>query len=715
MSTTPFPALYLLPLDNSFYPPKRIPLTGTSSGVIRIGRQLNAKSSPSAENGVFESRVLSRQHAEVWLELPAGDGEGGMGKGKERVLIRDVKSSNGTFVNGERLSLEGVESAPWEVRSDDILEFGIDIIGEQGEVVHRKVAARATCAFSEAEAQRAVRVEQRVYPPASNPNPSPSSSSPSPSSSSSGHGVTFASPPPALRRPQNQNQNQQQQQQLNQSQQQQQQAGLAGMGGMGSERIRPKSGDFDSILARLRDGPRAGDEQETHAHGHTETKPEETTGNAMGQEPSTKTNTHTQASAPAPPSYPNSPTTIESLRVELEHTRRQLESAAVSAAALTSSAGVETGTETPRIIANARFLSAELSTLREQVGVLQRKRDDRRRRRRQERERELRMHADDDEEEDEEEDGWEDLGLGLDIPRPPRAMDLDGVPDSPLAFEHHRAVGGEQERARTALATQLDVLEEQLGRLQRELEVMTTTAEFVNEPADGLGGLVQRVDRLEESLAASSPSPLSSPSPSSSPDTDNSSDSEMDEIKAALSASMQSLQQEWELFRASVSTSASLSTSTTANDNDNSGTGTGTEALARWLAAGNANGGASHVQEASEDSEVRFPGRWTSAMAGTSAMGATTGTGVGFGFGFGLLTPAGSVSARTGNGNGHVQLSAPPPPTHSHSSRLGLKGVSIQPSTSTTSTSMDSEEVLLLLGALGAGAAIVGAAWWGAA
>ncbi|KAJ7057327.1 hypothetical protein C8F01DRAFT_991851, partial [Mycena amicta] len=73
--------------------------------------------------------------------------------GNPRVLIRDVKSSNGTFVNGERLSLEGVESAPWKVRSDDILEFGIDIIGEQGEMVHRKVAARATCAFTEAEAQ----------------------------------------------------------------------------------------------------------------------------------------------------------------------------------------------------------------------------------------------------------------------------------------------------------------------------------------------------------------------------------------------------------------------------------------------------------------------------------------------------------------------------------------------------------------------------------
>ncbi|KAJ7051463.1 hypothetical protein C8F01DRAFT_1174654 [Mycena amicta] len=113
--------------------------------------------------------------------------------------------------------------------------------------------------------------------------------------------------------------------------------------------------------------------------------------------------------------------------------------------------------------------------------------------------------------------------------------------------------------------------------------------------------------------------------------------------------------------------------------------------------------GGGHVPEASEDSEVRFPGRWT----GTSATGTTT-TGIGFGVGFGLLTPAGSVSARTGNGNGHVQLSAPPPPTQPHPSKRKLgrdKGVSTQ----------SMEEVLLLLGALGAGAAIVGAAWWGAA
>ena len=32
-----------------------------------------------------------------------------------------MKSSNGTFINGERLSPEGVESEPFELKNDDIV------------------------------------------------------------------------------------------------------------------------------------------------------------------------------------------------------------------------------------------------------------------------------------------------------------------------------------------------------------------------------------------------------------------------------------------------------------------------------------------------------------------------------------------------------------------------------------------------------------------
>ncbi len=99
--------------------------------VVRIGRQTNGKTVPTFGNGFFDSKVLSRQHAEVWA-----DREG-------RVLIRDVKSSNGTFVNGQRLSAENRESPPHVLREGDVLELGIDIVGDdQKTVLHHKVAAR---------------------------------------------------------------------------------------------------------------------------------------------------------------------------------------------------------------------------------------------------------------------------------------------------------------------------------------------------------------------------------------------------------------------------------------------------------------------------------------------------------------------------------------------------------------------------------------------
>ncbi|KAI9842982.1 MAG: hypothetical protein M1837_006719 [Sclerophora amabilis] len=98
---------------------------------LRIGRQTNAKTIPTPANGYFDSKVLSRQHAEIWADR--------LGK----IWIKDVKSSNGTFVNGQRLSAENRDSEPHELREQDILELGIDIVSEdQKTVVHHKVAAR---------------------------------------------------------------------------------------------------------------------------------------------------------------------------------------------------------------------------------------------------------------------------------------------------------------------------------------------------------------------------------------------------------------------------------------------------------------------------------------------------------------------------------------------------------------------------------------------
>lgn len=62
---SPFPALYLYPLNDSFIP-KHIALLHNQH--VKIGRQTNAKTTPGERNGYFDSKVLSRQHAEVWEE-----------------------------------------------------------------------------------------------------------------------------------------------------------------------------------------------------------------------------------------------------------------------------------------------------------------------------------------------------------------------------------------------------------------------------------------------------------------------------------------------------------------------------------------------------------------------------------------------------------------------------------------------------------------------
>jgi hypothetical protein len=127
--------------------PKHIALTNVHA---KIGRQTSSKTAPGERNGYFDGKVLSRQHAEVWEE-------GG------KIFIKDVKSSNGTFINGERLSSEGHESGPFELKSDDIVEFGIDIVGEDNKtIIHHKVTARVVCVFTEQDAAVAARAEQHA-------------------------------------------------------------------------------------------------------------------------------------------------------------------------------------------------------------------------------------------------------------------------------------------------------------------------------------------------------------------------------------------------------------------------------------------------------------------------------------------------------------------------------------------------------------------------
>lgn len=124
------PALHLYPLNDTFVS-KQINLAPTNSREhIKIGRYSNNKTVPSPVNGYFDSKVLSRAHAEVWYE-------------NEKVYIKDIKSSNGTFINGTRLSPESQESEPFELHSEDVVDFGIDILTDDNkDILHRRVACR---------------------------------------------------------------------------------------------------------------------------------------------------------------------------------------------------------------------------------------------------------------------------------------------------------------------------------------------------------------------------------------------------------------------------------------------------------------------------------------------------------------------------------------------------------------------------------------------
>jgi FHA domain len=94
---------------------------------VEIGRQANARNIPAEDNGYFDSAVLSRQHAQVREEgvkvCMCAIYRSHLGSRSLfcRSTSKNVESSNGTFINGKRLSLEGLESEPYELKSDDIV------------------------------------------------------------------------------------------------------------------------------------------------------------------------------------------------------------------------------------------------------------------------------------------------------------------------------------------------------------------------------------------------------------------------------------------------------------------------------------------------------------------------------------------------------------------------------------------------------------------
>ena len=94
---------------------------------VKIGRSV-ARARSALNNAIFDCKVLSRNHALLWYS--AG-----------KFYLQDTSSSNGTFVNNQRLSATGLESAPREVCSGDIVQFGVDVMETTKKVTHGCIVA----------------------------------------------------------------------------------------------------------------------------------------------------------------------------------------------------------------------------------------------------------------------------------------------------------------------------------------------------------------------------------------------------------------------------------------------------------------------------------------------------------------------------------------------------------------------------------------------
>ncbi|EZA58632.1 hypothetical protein DMN91_009032 [Ooceraea biroi] len=94
---------------------------------VKIGRSV-ARARAAPNNAIFDCKVLSRNHALLWYS-------------SGKFYLQDTCSSNGTFINNQRLSPSGLESTPKEVCSGDIVQFGVDVVESTKKVTHGCIVA----------------------------------------------------------------------------------------------------------------------------------------------------------------------------------------------------------------------------------------------------------------------------------------------------------------------------------------------------------------------------------------------------------------------------------------------------------------------------------------------------------------------------------------------------------------------------------------------
>ncbi|KAI5955668.1 hypothetical protein KGF54_001170 [Candida jiufengensis] len=111
----------LLPLNDTFIR-KHLPVS-IFPETTKLGRPTGAKHKPDVTNGYFDSRVLSRNHAQVYIDSNNG-----------KLMLQDLGSSNGTYLNDTRLTNE-----PTEIKIGDIVCLGFNV---QAESTHKQISLK---------------------------------------------------------------------------------------------------------------------------------------------------------------------------------------------------------------------------------------------------------------------------------------------------------------------------------------------------------------------------------------------------------------------------------------------------------------------------------------------------------------------------------------------------------------------------------------------
>nr|XP_033781742.1 sarcolemmal membrane-associated protein isoform X18 [Geotrypetes seraphini] len=120
---------------------------------VKIGRSV-ARCRPAQNNATFDCKVLSRNHALVWFDHKTC-----------KFYLQDTKSSNGTFINSQRLSRGSEESPPCEILSGDVIQFGVDVTENTRKVTHGCIVSTVKLFLPEGlEARRRTDVIQAPLP-----------------------------------------------------------------------------------------------------------------------------------------------------------------------------------------------------------------------------------------------------------------------------------------------------------------------------------------------------------------------------------------------------------------------------------------------------------------------------------------------------------------------------------------------------------------------